>query len=177
MFAFRPTLDHRLHCWASRIVSDIRQCAVLGSHTLHSRETSTKQGRQQLSKAKDEEWWNEFKLPGSPERAKRDSMGLSFRFAFLGNGSRSESIAHIINQRGREEGSSVRYEAEQDGGRTRPDGKLISAPQVEKQGGSVATLLRDLSECVTKSFDVNYVPIEDIISSFQYTLEMNLFYI
>lgn len=82
--------------------------------------------------------------PGSPERAKRDGNPWASRslgwidFAFLGNGSRSESIAHVINQRGREEGSGVRYEAEQDGGRTRPDGKilkwLISAPQVEKRG-------------------------------------------
>ena len=82
--------------------------------------------------------------PGSPARVKRDSNPWASRspgwidFAFLGNGSRSESIAHVINQRGREEGSGVRYEAEQDGGRTRPDGKvlkwLISAPQVEKRG-------------------------------------------
>lgn len=51
-----------------------------------------------LSKAKDEEWWNEFKLPGSPEPAKRDSNPWASRsprwinFAFLGNGSRQRAL-------------------------------------------------------------------------------------
>ncbi|KIM49686.1 hypothetical protein M413DRAFT_438843 [Hebeloma cylindrosporum] len=82
--------------------------------------------------------------PGSPGRIKRDSHPWSSRspgwidFAFLGNGSRSESIAHIINQRGREEGSSLRYAVEQDGGRTRRDGQvlkwLISAPPINRRG-------------------------------------------
>ena len=47
------------------------------------------------------------------------------QFRVLGKRITPESIAHIINQRGREEGSGVRYEAEQDGGRTRPDGKVL----------------------------------------------------
>jgi len=54
----------------------------------------------------------------------------------LGNGSRSKSISEIINQRARQDGSGVFYEPEQEGGRYRPDGKLlkwlISTPQQEE---------------------------------------------
>jgi len=63
-------------------------------------------------------------------------------YAFLGNGSRSNSISEIINQRASKEGSGVFYEPEQEGGRYRSDGKLlqwlISVPRQEK-GGITAT--------------------------------------
>jgi hypothetical protein len=62
-------------------------------------------------------------------------------YAFLGNGSRSQSISETINERARKDGSGVFYEPEQDGGRYLPDGKLlewlISAPRQE--GGITAT--------------------------------------
>jgi len=57
-------------------------------------------------------------------------------YAFLGNGSQSDSISEIINQRASEDGSGVLYEPEHEGGRQRHDGKtlkwLISAPRQEK---------------------------------------------
>lgn len=59
-------------------------------------------------------------------------------YAFLGNGSQSDSISEIINQRAIKDGSGVFYEPEQEGGRQRYDGKtlkwLISAPRQEKGG-------------------------------------------
>ncbi|KDR81959.1 hypothetical protein GALMADRAFT_240307 [Galerina marginata CBS 339.88] len=84
--------------------------------------------------------------PGSPERKLRDTHTWAQKspgwidFAFLGNGSHkeSESISKTINERGRQDGSGVLYDPEQDGGRTRPDGQilkwLISGPQSDRRG-------------------------------------------
>lgn len=59
-------------------------------------------------------------------------------YAFLGNGSRSDTISETINQRARKDGSGVLYEPEQEGGRYLSDGKLIkwliSSPRQEKEG-------------------------------------------
>jgi len=84
--------------------------------------------------------------PGSPGRILRDSHTWAQKspgwidFAFLGNGSHveSEKISKTINERGRQDGSGVLYDPEQDGGRTRPDGQilkwLISAPESDRRG-------------------------------------------
>ncbi|KAF4614453.1 hypothetical protein D9613_003318 [Agrocybe pediades] len=81
---------------------------------------------------------------GSPERKQRDNHTWAQKspgwidYAFLGNGSHTESISATINERSRKEGSGVVYNPEQDGGRTRPDGQilkwLISGPQPEQRG-------------------------------------------
>ncbi|KAF8808023.1 hypothetical protein BYT27DRAFT_6599035 [Phlegmacium glaucopus] len=82
--------------------------------------------------------------PGSEELRQRERHRWATRspgwidYAFLGNGSRSDSISEIINQRGREDGSGVFYEPEQEGGRQRPDGKvlkwIISFPRQDERG-------------------------------------------
>ncbi|KAF8968236.1 glyoxalase-like domain-containing protein [Flammula alnicola] len=82
--------------------------------------------------------------PNSPERTQRDKNPWSRKspgwidFAFLGNGSLSKSISEIINERARDQGNGDLYQPEQDGGRTRPDGRilkwLISAPPSDKRG-------------------------------------------
>ncbi|KAH9483616.1 hypothetical protein JR316_0003086 [Psilocybe cubensis] len=81
---------------------------------------------------------------GSPEREQREKHPWAKKepgwidFAFLGNGSHTDSVAQTINERGRAEGSGVKYSPEEDGGRVRPDGQalkwLISAPAVAGRG-------------------------------------------
>ncbi|PPQ82381.1 hypothetical protein CVT25_008342 [Psilocybe cyanescens] len=82
--------------------------------------------------------------PGTPERKQRDGHSWSKKspgwidFAFLGNGSLTNSISKAINERGRTEGSGALYSSEEEGGRVRPDGQslkwLISAPQTLTRG-------------------------------------------
>lgn len=82
--------------------------------------------------------------PGSPERIERDKNPWAYKppgwidFAFLGNGSRTNSVSESINARARAHGDPDLYLPEQDGGRTRPDGKvlkwLISPPPFARRG-------------------------------------------
>ncbi|KAJ7577467.1 glyoxalase-like domain-containing protein [Mycena floridula] len=59
-------------------------------------------------------------------------------YAFLGNGSLENRVSDAINQRASADGSGTRYQSEQPGGRTKPDGKilkwLISAPESAPTG-------------------------------------------
>ncbi|KAL4065172.1 glyoxalase-like domain-containing protein [Scleroderma yunnanense] len=86
--------------------------------------------------------------PGSPERHRRETMPWSeaykypgwIDYAFLGASNRSGvSISHIINERGRADGSGVRYNHEVSGGRVRADGKVlewvITTPSVQSDEG------------------------------------------
>lgn len=80
--------------------------------------------------------------PGSPARIKRDTHPWANKplgwidYAFLGNGSHTIRISDIINDRAKKDGSGAFYEAEENGGRKRTDGKvvrwLISTPQENK---------------------------------------------
>ncbi|KAK2460649.1 hypothetical protein APHAL10511_007119 [Amanita phalloides] len=84
--------------------------------------------------------------PNSPERRKWEKHPWAKRapgwiaYAFLGNGSLTldERISAFINHRAEREGSTVRYLAEESGGRTRQDGVhlewLISTPQDQEWG-------------------------------------------
>lgn len=69
--------------------------------------------------------------PESEEFVRRDRHPWATKspgwidYAFLGNGSQSDSISEIINQRARKDGSGVFYEPEQEGGRSRPDGQVV----------------------------------------------------
>ncbi|TFK34921.1 glyoxalase-like domain-containing protein [Crucibulum laeve] len=93
--------------------------------------------------------------PGSPEREKRDANPWSHKpygwidYAFLGNGSHQESIAGIINERAKKDGSGAAYLQEQDGGRTRPDGEvlkwLISAPEQNQRRGTLPFFCGDVT--------------------------------
>ncbi|KAF7968077.1 hypothetical protein HWV62_32071, partial [Athelia sp. TMB] len=70
-------------------------------------------------------------------------------YAFLGTGNLSSSIARIINTRAEAEGSGISYAPEVQGGRTRPDGKvlewLISAPTEEAGRGVVPFYCGDIT--------------------------------
>lgn len=80
--------------------------------------------------------------PGSPARIKRDTHPWANKplgwidYAFLGNGLHTIRISDIINDRAKKDGSGAFYEAEENGGRKRTDGKvvrwLISTPQENK---------------------------------------------
>ncbi|KAF9043374.1 glyoxalase-like domain-containing protein [Panaeolus papilionaceus] len=80
----------------------------------------------------------------SPERRLRESHAWASKrpgwidFAFLGTGSRSNSVSATINQRANIAGNGLVYDAEVDGGRTRQDGQvlkwLISSPPSSSRG-------------------------------------------
>lgn len=67
--------------------------------------------------------------PSSPEHHERESHVWASKlpgwidFAFLGDS--ASSISKIINERADSEGSGVKYLPEQNGGRKRPDGKVL----------------------------------------------------
>ncbi|KIJ63346.1 hypothetical protein HYDPIDRAFT_113328 [Hydnomerulius pinastri MD-312] len=91
--------------------------------------------------------------PGSPGRQKRDANPWAWKepgwidFAFLG--SSKASIASIINERAKEDGSDIHYVPEVDGGRVREDGKVlkwvISAPREEHRRGTVPFFCGDVT--------------------------------
>ncbi|EFI28467.1 hypothetical protein CC1G_14000 [Coprinopsis cinerea okayama7 len=94
--------------------------------------------------------------PGnSPERSKRDQHRWSRKspgwidYAFLGNGVRDPSISETINKRAEQDGSGIKYLPEVDGGRVRPDGKvlkwLISAAEGEDHIGVVPFFCGDVT--------------------------------
>ncbi|KAF9265879.1 hypothetical protein L218DRAFT_859520 [Marasmius fiardii PR-910] len=84
--------------------------------------------------------------PDSAERQARENSRWAKKFpgwidyAFLGNGSKEgdRRISEIINHRARSDGISDLYSSEVEGGRERPDGKvlkwLISSPFTERLG-------------------------------------------
>ncbi|KAI6111177.1 glyoxalase-like domain-containing protein [Pisolithus sp. B1] len=93
--------------------------------------------------------------PSSPDRRKRDSNPWSHKhpgwidYAFLGASDPDVSIAHIINERARLDGSGVKYDPEVDGGRVREDGKtlkwVITVPSEEQRRGSLPFFCGDVT--------------------------------
>ncbi|KDQ59694.1 hypothetical protein JAAARDRAFT_33271 [Jaapia argillacea MUCL 33604] len=90
--------------------------------------------------------------PGSPERKARETHYWASKapgwidFAFLGT---SPTLSEVINERAEREGSGVKYLSEQEGGRERPDGKvlkwLITAPAPEDARGRWPFFCGDVS--------------------------------
>ncbi|EGN96392.1 hypothetical protein SERLA73DRAFT_170768 [Serpula lacrymans var. lacrymans S7.3] len=91
--------------------------------------------------------------PGSPDAEKRAANPWSHKdpgwidFAFLG--SSSASIASLINERGKQDGSGVTYSTEVAGGRVREDGKVlkwvISAPDEKHGRGALPFFCGDIT--------------------------------
>lgn len=112
--------------------------------------------------------------PSTPIRAKRDAHAWASKppgwidYAFLGNS--SASISEIINHRAEAEGSGVSYVPEVQGGRERPDGKilewLIAAPSVDHGRGVAPFYCGDITprEWRVRSYSLHWLDMASIVS-------------